>query len=366
MTYRRIPRFSKSLSASAATKLLEAASRRGLKIPATRPLTLIKQSARPEDVYVHQVLVYFSRDLFARTKISHNFYSIRSVILSIGNLTLAELPPRIQDSYFRLRLGNNESIGSSFSRASAYRDLVVLRSALNFAHKTGKLRYKPYLKLLPPPKESRVVFRGMDFAAIFRQKMPPHIAGIIRVAAASGERIGAVTALKKSQIDLAKRVVNFRSPETASKTKRRIVFAYPRKMDRFFKMLVKGGAGPNVFTWGGKAIGHSPIKTVARIMRRASVDQRARAAQARNERLREDLLESSARLKSATSHTLRRTLATNMALKTRNFQMVQTAMGHSNSRTTERYVHLADDPDKLRGLVDFLSRTFRRQAILAR
>ena len=105
------------------------------------------------------------------------------------------------------------------------RELTVLRAAINFAHRCGRIT-RPVAVDLPPPPEARDRWlTRKEAAALLRAARTPqarlYLPLFILMGLYTGRRSEAILSLRWPQVDLVGRRINFETPGRAKTNKRR-------------------------------------------------------------------------------------------------------------------------------------------------
>lgn len=216
--------------------------------------------------------------------------------------------------YVYERLADGRAIGT------ARRELIGLSAALHWAKRKGRLVNPPHVWLppAPPPKDrwlTREEFTRLLWASRKVKQSRGYLPLAIQLACYTGARRGAILGLKWPQVDLVNGVIDFRDGRATNK--RRAVIPIPDRLMRALRRAQSGADCEYVISKGGK-----PIKKLPRSFNRAC-------------RL--------AGLSGVTFHTLRHTSATWMFQHGVDPYMVAKYLGHTSSRTTERYGHHSPD-----------------------
>ncbi len=207
--------------------------------------------------------------------------------------------------------------------ATIRRELGILRAALRYAERHGRLTRALHVFLPPkPPGKDRWLTRGEAAALLSaaRNSRPArlYLPLFILLALYTGGRKGAVLGLRWPQVDLERARIDFNPLGRAQNSKRRPIIPIPRRLVTFLKLARRrGGDLGYVINLDGKPI--ADIKgSFTAACRRAGLDD-------------------------VTPHTLRHTAGTLMAQSGVPLFEIAGYLGHSGERTTELYSHHCDD-----------------------
>lgn len=206
------------------------------------------------------------------------------------------------------------------------RELGVLRAAVNYALRHGRLT-RPVTVWLPPPPEGRDRWlTRTEAAALMRaarrdKRTRLHLPLFVLVGLYTGARKEAILSLRWPQVDLDRRVIDFNTPGRRRTAKGRPIIPIPRRLFTFLsRARLRGGEMGYVVNRHGKPVGD---------VKRAFGSSASRAG-----------------LAGVTPHTLRHTAGTWMAQRGVPLFEIAGYLGHSHARTTELYAH--HHPDYLR------------------
>lgn len=208
---------------------------------------------------------------------------------------------------------------SGVAASTAGRELTVLRAALGYAHKNGKLLDRPFVELpARPPGRDRWLTRSEAAALLWESRRDPqargHLPLFILLALATGARPGALFDLRWTQIDFDRDRIDFNPPGRKRTSKGRPIISIPRRLRWFLLRAHARASSPYVLAFQGKKLG--------------SVKKSFRAARGRAG-LGADVI----------PYTLRHSAGTWMAQKGVPFWQIGGWLGHSQQRTTELYGH---------------------------
>jgi len=237
-------------------------------------------------------------------------FAIAALLKWWGDRTCDFVKPATCQAYVRDRAA---------STATAARELSVLSAALGYAHKNGKLLERPFVELPEKsPGRERWLTRSEAAALLWESRRDPqargHLPLFILLALATGARPAALFELRWTQIDFARNTINLNPPGRAQTNKKRPMIPMPRRLRWFLLRAHARASSPYVLSYrGGK------IASVKRAFRNA----RERAG------LGPEVI----------PYTLRHTCGSWMAQAGVDLWLIGGWLGHSQSRTTELYLH---------------------------
>ncbi|MEM9167420.1 MAG: site-specific integrase [Planctomycetota bacterium] len=244
-------------------------------------------------------------------------------LVYVGELTL-----EAQERYVSWRRRDTRHTEHGVSDGTIRRELGVLRAALSYARRHGRLREVPYIMDLrePPPRERYLTPR--EFQRLLAEcKQTPHLWLFTLLATHTMQRPGAVLELTAGQIDLERNRINFLPPGTVQSQKRRPVVPITATLRPHLHRAIENSASGHIIEWKGQ-----PVKCVRIAFRKAA---------------------KRANLKDVTPYTLRHTGATLAAAAGVPLRQIAGMLGHSELRTTERYAK--HSPDFLADVADALN-----------
>lgn len=214
------------------------------------------------------------------------------------------------------------------SAGTVRKELGVLRAAINFAHRKGRITAAPHVLLPDKPdgrqrwlthtEAARLVAAarrvrstaGKDYATSARSYLPL----FILLALYTGARKEALLSLRWTQVDLDRRRIDFNPPGRKRTSKGRAVIPIPRRLLVLLRLARRRGTDLGyVLHQDGERI-LDVKKSFARACRDAG-------------------------LSGVTPHTLRHTCGTWMARDGVDLWQVGGWLGQSHARTTELYAH---------------------------
>ena len=138
-------------------------------------------------------------------------YAIKRLIEWWGDRKVDAIRPETCRQYRRFR------VKAGVKEATAGRELIVLRAALNYAVKNGYLVSAPFVEVPPrQPGRDRWLTRSEAARLLWESrrepKARPHLARFILIALYTGARQGAILGLRWSQVDLVAGRIDFNEP----------------------------------------------------------------------------------------------------------------------------------------------------------
>ncbi|WP_313981168.1 tyrosine-type recombinase/integrase, partial [Iodidimonas nitroreducens] len=199
------------------------------------------------------------------------------------------------------------------------RELGVLRAALNYEHKHGRLLRVPHVWLPSKPAgKDRWLERDeaarLLWASRHDSKARQYLPLFILIGLYTGARKGAILDMRWPQVDFARGVIDFNPPGRKRTDKGRSIIPIPRGLKWFLvKARERGSDLGYVISRNGKPLGDIK-KGFAAAAIRAGLDE-------------------------VTPHTLRHTAGTWLAQKGVDLFQIAGWLGHSHDRTSELYAH---------------------------
>ncbi len=212
------------------------------------------------------------------------------------------------------------------SDGTVRRELTVLRAAINYAARRGRLTRAPFVWLPPKPAgKSRWLTRHEAAALLNVSRKDPrcrmHLPLFILIGLYTGARKEAILSLRWPQVDLVRGIINFNEPGRQQTSKGRAIVPIPRRLKWILlKAHKRGSPMEYVLHRDGQRVGD---------IKRSFVTARRRAG-----------------LKDVTPRTLRHSAGTWMAQRGVPLWEIGGFLGHNHERTTELYGH--HHPDYLR------------------
>ncbi|WP_394648907.1 tyrosine-type recombinase/integrase [uncultured Sphingomonas sp.] len=214
------------------------------------------------------------------------------------------------------------------SEGTVRRELGVLRAAINFAHRRGRITNAPHVELPDRPEgksrcltDAEVVrlvvasrrlrsTAGLDYASAARMHLPL----FILLAFYTGARKEAILSLRWPQLDMKRWTIDFNEPGRKRTNKGRAVIPVPRGLKVLLRLARERGTELGyVLHQDGKRI-HDVKKSFARACRDAGLED-------------------------VTPHTLRHTCGTRLARQGVSLWDIAGWLGQSHARTSELYAH---------------------------
>jgi integrase len=210
-------------------------------------------------------------------------------------------------------------VTGAVAASTAGRELTVLRAALGYAHKNGKLIDRPFVELPPrPPGRDRWLTLSEAAALLWESRKDPqarlHLPLFILLALATGARPGALFDLRWTQIDFDRDRIDLNPPGRTRTTKGRPVIPMPRRLRWFLLRAHARATSPYVLSFHGRK-----LASVKKSFRRA----RERAG------LGPEVI----------PYTLRHTAGSWLAQAGVDLWIIAGWLGHTQQRTTEIYAH---------------------------
>jgi integrase len=244
-------------------------------------------------------------------------YAIAALLLWWGERTCDYIKPETCRAYVRDR------VRGGVTESTAARELIVLRAALGYAHKNGKLIERPFVELPSRgPGRDRWLTRPEAARLLWESRRDPrsrgHLPLFIMLALRTGARPGALFDLQWPQIDFASNRIDFNPPGRKRTNKQRPIIPIPRRLRWFLLKAHARAASPHVLAYQG----HKLTK-----LRHSFEAARKRAG------LGDDVV----------PYTLRHSAGTWMAQRGVPLWQIGGWLGHSQEKTTELYAHHHSD-----------------------
>ncbi|MCB9839001.1 MAG: site-specific integrase [Phycisphaeraceae bacterium] len=225
--------------------------------------------------------------------------------------TVADFTLSVQKRYIEKRLRDIRARGFKGSNGTINRELTVLKAALNYAWKHGRLDTVPHIGLLQPPPSRDRFLRQPEVHRLLEACMSEHLKLYVRLALHTLQRPIAIYSLTVDQIDLEMGRIDFLPRGVAQSNKRRPVVPITPTLLPHLEEAIGGSVTGHILEYHGK-----PISSVKKSFGRA-VEQ--------------------AGLREVTPYTLRHTGATLMAAAGVPLRQIAGMLGHTEARTTEIY-----------------------------
>lgn len=241
------------------------------------------------------------------------YYAIKALLGWWGDRTCDYVKPETCKAYVKARAAQR------IAASTAGRELTVLRAALGYAHKNGKLVDKPFVELPPrPPGRDRWLTRSEAAALLRCSRHDPqargHLPLFILLALTTGARPTALFELRWTQIDFDRDRIDFNPPGRKRTTKGRPIISIPRRLRWFLLRAHALASSPYVLAFNGKKLG-SVKKSFRRACGRAGLGPEV------------------------VPYTLRHTAGTWLAQAGVPLWQIGGWLGHTQARTTELYAH---------------------------
>lgn len=290
--------------------------------------------------YPHEVAIIDILDAYAEARTGEvRFpdrinYAIMRLAAWWQNRRVDAVRPETCRAYRDARLAEGVQV------ATVTKELSVLRAALKWAKKNGRLVSAPDVET--PPKQpggDRWLTVGEAARLLSAARQEPksrlHLPLFILIALYTGARTEAILTLRWfPQVNLERGVIDFNPPGRARNKKGRATIRIPAKLRWFLERARARASSPYVLNYHGE-----PIKQIKHSF--ANACKRAGLAE-------------------VTPHTLRHTCATWQAQAGVSLHQIGGWLGHSDPRTTQIYAH--HHPDHFRDSLAALERRSNKRA----
>lgn len=285
----------------------------------------LEEAKEPDVKTVGSILDHYIED---RTDVVEDLPRLleikKQLVARMGWIPITDLAPSTSKLYIEQRRG--EGVGDGTIR----RELGVLTAALNLAAKDRWIRRDdvPHIHRPPAPAPKDRWLNDHELQRLMAAASAlPHFKLFLQIYLNTGARQGSILALKWRQVLLDKRLIMFNPTGRRQTAKARV----PVKINNSLaEALIKARLGRTcdaVIEWQGK-----PVLSI----------KKAFATACRK-----------ARIKDASPHVLRHTVATRLAMAGEPMEKIQRLLGHRDLATTVRvYAHW--HPDYLQSTVDAL------------
>ncbi|MGP1346166.1 MAG: tyrosine-type recombinase/integrase [Phycisphaerales bacterium] len=225
--------------------------------------------------------------------------------------TVAAFDLDAQQRYIEWRRAMLTKQGHTASNGTLNRELGVLKAALRWAWKRGRLESVPHVQLLsnPPPRDR--FLRTHEVRRLLMACEAEHLRLFVILALHTLQRPGAIFGLQCEQVDLDWGRIDFMSPGTRQTRKRRPVVPITPSLRSYLERAMMDSRTGHVLEYEGRPV-RSVKRAFATACRRAGLEE-------------------------VTPYTLRHTGATLMAASGVPLRQIAGMLGHSESRTTEIY-----------------------------
>ncbi len=296
---------------------------------------------KPDAMPIDEVLIdYANKD----GPIDHRRFAIPASIKHLrvfcqreGIVVVADMTHALQDLYIHWRRETLIKQGYSGSNGTIKRELGVLKAAIRWAWKRGKLSEVPYIQSLPSPPPRQRYLSEEEAQRLIAACHLPHLKLYVLMGLHTLQRPKSILELTTQQVDFERNLIDFRKPNEPEHNKRRPVVPITNTLRPYMVQAVEQSLTGRVIEYHCR-----PIKGI----RLAFNTARDRAG------LGSDV----------TPYTLRHTGATLMAAKGVSMRQISGMLGHSHSKTTELYAK--HSPDFLGEAVNALDNMFGEQKLL--
>ncbi|MGP1345493.1 MAG: tyrosine-type recombinase/integrase [Phycisphaerales bacterium] len=225
--------------------------------------------------------------------------------------TVAAFDLDAQQRYIEWRRRTLTRQGHTASNGTLNRELGVMKAALRWSWKRGRLDSVPHVQLLsnPPPRDR--FLRTPEVRRLLDACEADHLRLYVMLALHTLQRPGAIFGLRLEQVDLDWGRIDFASPGMRQTRKRRPVVPITPSLRPYLESAMMRSRTGHVLEYDGR-----PVRSVKRAF--ATACRRAG-------------------LSDVTPYTLRHTGATLMAAAGVPLRQIAGMLGHSESRTTEIY-----------------------------
>jgi integrase len=269
----------------------------------------------PHEVAIADILRIFAEHCSANggTCPERQLYAIKRLLEWWDDRHVDAISPDTCEAYGEARYAEGIKPGT------VIKELSVLRAALKWAKRRGRLISVPDVELPPkPPGKDRYLTRSEAARLLWAARKEPksrlHLPLFILIALYTGARSEAILTLKWfEQVDFEHNIIDFNQPGRAKTKKGRAAQPMPRRLRWFLEKAFARASGPYVLNYHGE-----PIKRIKHSF--ASACKRA------------GLLD-------VTPHTLRHTRGTWLRDDGVPLDQIGGWLGHSDPRTTEIYAH---------------------------
>lgn len=235
-----------------------------------------------------------------------------------------------QQRYIEWRRAQLLEGGHGASNGTLNRELGVVKAAMRWAWKRGRLESVPHVQLLPAPPPRDRFLRLPEVRRLLDACEKEHLRLFVMLALHTLQRPGAIFALRLEQVDLEWGRIDFLPSGSAQSNKRRPVVPITPSLRPYLEDAMHCSESGYVLEFLGR-----PVCSVKHAFRTAC----ARAG-----------------LEDVTPYTLRHTGATLMAAAGVPMRQIAGMLGHTETRTTEIYAK--HHPDFLRDAAGTLEALF--------
>ena len=284
----------------------------------------------PPDAYpVADALAAYGEEKAPRTEAPERIgYAISALMTFWGDNMAVDITENTCVAYAGFR---------DVSDGTVRRELGVLRAAVNWAHRHGRLTRAPFVELPPnPPHKDRWLTRAEAAALLRAARVEPHarlhLPLFIVLGLYTGARKGAILDLRWNQVDLDRGRIDFNPPGRKRTNKGRPIIPIPRRLMTFLRLARRRGSDlGHVVHQDGRRL--KDIKTgFAGAAKRSGLDSlRTKVGETSDGR---PLYQAT-----VSPHVLRHTAGTWMAQRGVDLFQVAGWLGQSYQRTVELYAH---------------------------
>jgi integrase len=311
---------------STGTPDLEEAKRRLVAHAAANPRVVHGgEVQRPERGHSEPVIIDLLSDYVDRLRETPSYRSAELPILKRWThflelndvVFVSELTRTVQERYVAWRRQMIKDKHGTVSNGTLIRDLGVLKAALRYAWKDGRLTHPPYVIGVPsPPPRSRFLTEE-EARRLIEHCDEPHLRLYVMLALQTMQRPIAIFSLKTSQVDLVNNRIDFLPPGKVQSKKRRPVVPITSSLRAELEWAVENSISGYVVEWQGQ-----PVKRISTAFRSAC---------------------KRANLEGVCPYTLRHTAATLAASRGVPLREIAGFLGHTTERTTELYAKHSPD-----------------------
>lgn len=171
----------------------------------------------PSELYVTDVLTDYAAERGPKVAAPERIaYAVEPLIDFWAGRALSDVTPHTCGAYVESR---------SRAAGTVRRELTVLRAAINYAHRCGRITRPLHVELPAPPEPRDRWLTRKEAAAVLRAARTPqarlYLPLFILVALYTGRRSEAILSLRWTQVDLEALRINFEAPGRARTNKRR-------------------------------------------------------------------------------------------------------------------------------------------------
>lgn len=225
----------------------------------------------------------------------------------------SELTLQRQEQYIRERRNcHPRRRGASLSNGTLIRELGVLKAAMHFAWKHGKIPFVPYVLSLPSPRPRQRFLTVTEVHRLLAECHAPHLRLYVLIALHTLQRPSAIRDLQIGQIDFASNRIDFLPPDRKQTRKGRPVVPITVTLRPHLESAVRESKTGYLVEYRGVRLRGNLRKSFSKACARAN-------------------------LPGVTPYTLRHTGATLLAAAGVPMRQIAGMMGHTTERMTELY-----------------------------